>query len=314
MRILITGGFGFVGGRLAVHLAQKGNDIRLGSRKALSPPSWLPQADVVRMRWDDPVSLAQSCHKIDVVVHAAGMNAHDCAADPVAALEFNGVATARLVEAACQSGVERFAYLSTAHVYASPMEGIITEKTCPKNLHPYAVSHLAGEYALLGAHQRRLINGLVVRISNAFGAPVHPEAECWTLLCNDLCRQVVNQGRITLRSDGLQHRDFVPMTDVCRAIAHLLELPFERMSGQLYNIGGNWTPSVFDMASCIAERYRQITGDFPPISRQEPSGQVHRELQYRTDRLSDTGFRLAADRLGELDALIRFCVTAFGRG
>ena len=44
MRILITGGFGFVGGRLAVHLAQAGYQIVLGSRNANSPPVWLPQA------------------------------------------------------------------------------------------------------------------------------------------------------------------------------------------------------------------------------------------------------------------------------
>ena len=53
MRILITGGFGFVGGRLAVHLAQAGYQIVLGSRNASSPPVWLRQADVAQIVWDD---------------------------------------------------------------------------------------------------------------------------------------------------------------------------------------------------------------------------------------------------------------------
>ena len=63
--------------------------------------------------------ICTACLDVDVVVHAAGMNAKDCLADPVAA-HFNGVATARFAAAASKAGVEKFIYLSTIHVYASP--------------------------------------------------------------------------------------------------------------------------------------------------------------------------------------------------
>jgi UDP-glucose 4-epimerase len=158
-KILITGGMGYVGGRLAVHLAQAGHQIVLGSRNASSPPVWLPQAEVLQIAWGDAGALEQSCDGVDVVIHAAGMNAQDCAADPAAALGFNGVATARLVAAACRAGVQRFIYLSTAHVYASPLVGAITEETCPRNMHPYATSHIAGEHAVLYANQHKQIRG-----------------------------------------------------------------------------------------------------------------------------------------------------------
>jgi len=77
-----------------------------------------------------------SCDGVYVVIQAAGMNAQDCAADPVAALAFNGVATVRLVMAASRTGAQRFISLSTAHVYASPLAGTITEATYPRNLTP----------------------------------------------------------------------------------------------------------------------------------------------------------------------------------
>ena len=154
MRILITGGFGFVGGRLAVHLAQAGHQIVLGSRNASSPPIWLPQAEVVQIVWEDDRTLEHCCDGVDGVIQAAGMNEQDCAAGPVAALDFNGVATARLIEAASRAGVKKFIYLSTAHIYASPLVGTITEETFPRNLHPYATSHLAGEHAVLSASSR----------------------------------------------------------------------------------------------------------------------------------------------------------------
>jgi UDP-glucose 4-epimerase len=295
-------------------MAQAGHTIVLGSRYAISPPAWLPQADVVQMLWDDAEMLKRVCHGIDVVVQAAGMNAQGCTADPVAAMAFNGLATARLVEAAGRSRVERFVYLSTAHVYASTLAGTIIEETCPRNLHPYAISHLAGEHAVLCADQCGCIQGAVLRLSNAFGAPVRKEADCWMLLFNDLCRQVVTSGRIVLRSDGLQHRDFVPITDVCNAIDHVLRLPCDKFSGQTYNVGGDWSPSVFDVASLIAERYGDIAGVYPVISRLDPEGHLHAGLHYSTERLSDTGFRLTCDRIDELDELIRFCETSFGGG
>src|SRR3546814_17036700 len=93
------------------------------------------------------------------------MNAQNCAANPVEALEFNGVATARLVQAAARVGIRRFIYLSTAHVYCAPLTGTITEDTCPRNLHPYATSHLAGENAVLSAVQAGEISGMVLRLS-----------------------------------------------------------------------------------------------------------------------------------------------------
>ena len=94
MRILITGGFGFVGGRLAVHLAQAGHQIVLGSRNASSPPVWLPQAEVVQIVWEDDRTLERCCDGVDVVIQAAGMNAQECSADPVAAMGRDTVSAA----------------------------------------------------------------------------------------------------------------------------------------------------------------------------------------------------------------------------
>ena len=191
MRILITGGFGFVGGRLAEHLAQAGHQIVLGTRNARNPPVWLPQAKVAQIVWDDDCVLKRILDGVNVVIHAAGMNAQECADKPVVALEFNGVATARLIAAAVRVDVQRFIYFSTAHVYASPLVGTINEETYPRNLHPYATSHLAGEHAVLSTNKCGEIQGIVLRLSNAFGSPMHKSVNCWRLLVNDLCRQAV---------------------------------------------------------------------------------------------------------------------------
>lgn len=311
--MLITGAFGYLGGRLAQFLAsQPGNEILLGSRQQTEPPPWLPQATVAQTRWESLASLEEICTGVDASLHLAGMNAQDCAVDPVAALTVNGVTTARLLQAAVRCGVKRFIYLSTAHVYGSPLTGVITEATCPVNLHPYATSHRAGEDLVLAAHQKGEIASIVVRLSNAFGAPVHRDANCWMLLVNDLCRQAVTTQKMVLHSSGQQRRDFIALTDACRAIAHLLQLPVDKLDNGLFNVGGAWSPTILEMAQLVAERIYVAAGSRPEILPREDqiTEQPGQLLDYRSKKLTDTGFNLSCSGSidQEIDGLIHFCL------
>ncbi len=313
MRVLITGGFGYVGGRLAQFLAsQAGYEIVLGSRQQTEPPPWLPQAKVVQTRYGSPTGLEYICTGVDTVVHLARMNAQDCAADPIAALEFNAVATARLLQVAIRQGAKRFIYLSTAHVYGSPLTGVITENTCPVSLHPYATSHRAGEDVVRAAHQRGEIVGIVIRLSNSYGAPAHKDANCWMLLVNDLCRQAVTTQGMVLRSSGLQRRNFIPLPDACRAIGHLLRLPARDLAGNIFNVGGEWSPTVWELACLVQERCAVALGFRPTLTNIPPQiDEMSAELDYRFDVLRQSGFQPGSDRTGEIDRLIEFCRVAF---
>jgi UDP-glucose 4-epimerase len=313
MRILITGGFGFVGGRLGQHLYQAGHQVILGSRNASRPPNWLPHTEVAKIDWNDGRALEQTCNGVDVIIQAAGMNAQDCATNPVAALEVNGIATARLLDASIRCSVKRFIYLSTAHVYASPLIGTITEETCPRNLHPYATSHLAGENVVLGATQRGEIEGFVLRLSNAFGAPMHKEVNCWMLLVNDLCRQAVTERRLTLQTTGLQRRDFVTLEGIARALSHVIDLRKKQFGSGVFNVGGNWAPRVIDMVELIQSRCSVVLGFTPDIIRPEPAeGVMPLDLDYRTNGLTASGFKSSRNVETDIDATLLFCREVFG--
>lgn len=313
MRILITGGFGFIGGRLGQYLQQNGHQVILGSRKASCPPEWLPHAEVAQIDWCDSRALELSCNGVDIVIQAAGMNAQDCATDPVAALAFNGVATARLVAAANRAGVQRFIYLSTAHVYGSPLVGTITEVTCPRNLHPYATSHLAGEHAVLSVNQRGQIEGIVLRLSNAFGAPVHKDVNCWMLLVNDLCKQAVQTRKLVLQTSGLQQRDFIGITEVCRVTEHLAVGNGSSTQPSIFNVGSGVSQSVFAMAQSIQQRCAQVLGFEPVLQRvQGETVEPPRMLSYRVDNLTALGIKPDfLENLAEIDSLLRFCQPTF---
>lgn len=309
MRVLITGGMGYVGGRLAQHLSELGHAVFIGTRRAIDSPEWLPSAEMRQIDWHDPDSLLRACKGIDAIIHAAGMNAQDCSASPVAALEFNGVATARLVVAAMRAEVKQFIYLSTAHVYASPLAGKITEETCPRNPHPYATSHLAGENAVLFATERQDLNGFVVRLTNAVGPPAHPSANCWMLLFNDLCIQAVRNQRLSLSSYGTAQRDFLPMKDICSSLEFLISSLECNTVSQILNLGSEQSISILEAANKIAERCEAILGFRPKISRQSVAMRpaLHSNLTLSCERIKAMGAYIKNNINEEIDNNLKFC-------
>ena len=312
MRILVTGGYGFLGGRIAQYLHQKGHQIVLASRNESEPPKWLPQAEVVKIEWSDESALEEICNGADVVIQAAGMNTQECYNNPAKALEFNGLATAHLLAASTRASVKRFLYLSTAHVYSDSLTGIITEDTCPRNLHPYATSHLVAENLIRYAHLHNQIEGIVVRLSNVFGAPAHKNANCWMLLINDICKQAVTTKKIVLYTSGSQRRDFVSLLNVNKAIDCLLQIPQQKIDKGVFNIGGEWAPTVFEVACIIQKRCKESLGFKPDIVRPlQNNNAIVGEFDYHIDMLNKVGFRAKNDRTEEIDGLLEFCVAEF---
>jgi UDP-glucose 4-epimerase len=200
-------------------------------------------------------------------------------------------------------------------VYGAPLVGVLTERSPTRPVHPYAITHRAAEDFVFGEASRGGLEPLVIRLSNAVGAPASATVERWTLLVNDLSRQIVVDGRMTLRSAGLQQRDFIPMTDVCRAIAHLLEQPAERLQDGLFNLGGGRSLRVIDVAQRLAARAEALLGFLPEIARPAPrDGESAPTLDYRIDKLLGSGFSLEGDLDRELEDTLRFCQAVFGAG
>ena len=306
--ILVTGGMGFVGGRVAQLLAKRGNfRVTLGSRTVQANPCWLVSAKVVEMDWSSQKSLTLACNGVDTVVHLAGMNDTDCLQDPVAALEINAVNTGRLMEAAKVADVKRVIYFSTAHIYGPSLEGEVDESTLPKGRHPYATSHRAAEDVVLAAANANMCS-IVLRLSNGFGVPAHPEVNAWMLLMNDLCRQSVTLRRMTLRSTGLQRRDFVTLQDVSRVVEHMIDLPNHQIGNGLFNVGSGKSLRVIDMVELIQARCTKVLGYTPEIIRlQSTDVDKSPDLNYRIDKLLSTGFSLSGNPVLEIDEILRMC-------
>ncbi len=315
VKVLITGGLGYLGGRIAGAFAAEGGlALALGTRRVPSQvPAWTGNAKLVVVNALEATSLDAACAGVDCVIHLAALNEIDSASDPALALEVNGLGTLRTLEAACRHKVRRFVYFSTAHVYGAPLVGQIDETTLPRPVHPYAITHRVAEDFVLAAHRQGRIEGVVLRLSNGYGAPADPGVNRWTLIANDLCRQAVQEGRLTLNSPGLQMRDFITLGDVARAALHAVRLPGSAIGDGLFNLGGENALRVHELAERIANRSARVIGFIPPINRPASDGaESLRTLDYRIDKLKATGFTLRGDMDSELDATLRLCQQAFG--
>ncbi|MBI4191170.1 MAG: SDR family oxidoreductase [Betaproteobacteria bacterium] len=313
--VLITGGLGYVGGRIAQALAQCGQHrLRLATRAAgHTPPPWLRAAEIVTMDVTRDADLDKACDGVTGIVHLVALNEHDCAADPQRALLVNSLGTLKLLHAAQRARVERFIYFSTAHVYGAPLAGRIDERSVPRPVHPYAITHHVAEDFVLAAHDQRALTGIVLRMSNGFGAPAHAGVHRWTLIVNDLCRQAVTQKQLVLHSSGVQQRDFITLADAGRAVDHLLHLPVAACGDGLFNLGGERALSVIELTGRIANRCEVTLGFRPAVRRPQPAAdETGSTLDYRIDKLKQTGFELRGGMDAEIDATLRLCKEAFG--
>ena len=307
--VLVSGGLGYLGGRLLLHLRAAGH-VRLRAstrRPPATTASWTEGIELVQAELTDAHALARACEGADAVIHLAALNAAAAAADPQSAIRINIDGTRLLLAAARQAGVRRFVYFSTAHVYGAPLEGDLDENTPAANPHPYAATHRRAEELVLSAPLR----GLVFRLSNSFGAPADSSANCWALLVNDLCRQAATKGSLTLNGTGLETRDFVPLSDVVRAVSFFLDQSDAMWGNGLFNLASGATTTTLAMAERIAARVREVLGIIPSIAHRPIVSAPPRPFRIIISKLRAAGFEPRGDADKEIDATLRLCHQAF---
>ena len=163
-------------------------------------------------------------------------------------------------------------------------------------------------------HHQDKIAGFALRLFNGFGAPTHPDVDCWSLLVNDLCHQAVQTRKMVLRSNGLQQRDVITLADVGCVARHLIALSRGDSLDGLFNLGGNASFSVWEMAQRIAQRCYMKLGFMPDIERPKPKlNQYSEDLHYNCDKLLKTGYRLENAIEDAIDETRLFCVKEWDR-
>tara|TARA_B100000029_G_scaffold515628_1_gene623621 strand:- start:1027 stop:1992 length:966 start_codon:yes stop_codon:yes gene_type:complete len=309
-KLLITGGLGYVGGRIASHLEKVSPvSIRIMTHRSNNtPPDWARKFEICYGDMEDTDTLVSAVRDMDAVIHLAALNELESQDNHIKALYVNGVGTNKLLEACLSMQVKQFIYFSTFHVYGPSSTQPISENSPTRPVHPYAFTHRIAEDYVNWYSRTSDINTLILRLSNGYGYPMTADVNRWSLVFNDLCNQAINQKNISLKSSGRQHRDFISLQNVARAVEHFLFAENVTWGDGLFNLGGNCSLSISEVASIIAQEYSFHYGIDLPITLGSPDiNETSDKVSYNIDKLLKTGFTLIDNMKEEIHRTFEIC-------
>lgn len=235
MKVLVTGGAGFIGSHLADALIVAGHDVVVLDDLSTGHVEYLAtKARFYQMSVGSPwLGELFRIEKPDAVVHqAAQASVPRSVADPVFDATVNVIGTVTLLEACAAHGVRRFVYASTGGALYGDADVTPTPEDYPTlPVSPYGASKLAAEVYLRTFHALRGLSYAALRYANVYGPRQDPHGEAGVVAI--FARRLLSGDTARINGDGKQTRDFVYVGDV--AEANLLALGSDAVGS--FNVG-----------------------------------------------------------------------------
>jgi len=255
MKVLVTGGAGFIGSHFVRHLVRQYPAYRVINLDALTYAGNLenvkdveahPKYTFVKGSITDRALVGRLFQEgLDAVVHfAAESHVDRSIKDPGRFLDTNVMGTQVLLEAAAQYGVGVFVHISTDEVYGTlGPEGYFTEDSPLMPNSPYSASKAASDLLVRAYHETYGVPARITRCSNNYGPYQFPEKLIPLMIMNALKYQP-----LPVYGDGMNVRDWLHVEDHCLAIDLVLH---RGVNGEVYNIGGNNERTNLDVVRAI---------------------------------------------------------------
>ncbi|HEX8099229.1 MAG TPA: NAD-dependent epimerase/dehydratase family protein [Actinomycetota bacterium] len=261
MRVLVTGGAGFVGSNLVAYLLERGHDVVvLDNLSAGARPDWWAddgRPECVEGSIEDEAAVRRAVDGVDGVVHlAARPGVADSVDRPDLDFQVNVLGTFTVFDAARQAGVSTFVFASSGAVLAAA-EPPLREEMAPAPKSPYGASKLYGE-GIAAAGEAYGMAGVALRFSNVYG----PNCAHKKSVVAQFLRLALAGEPLVIYGEGTQTRDFIYVDDICAAVERALEAK----RGGIYHLGTGVETSVNE----LAERVITVTGADVEIDRQPP--------------------------------------------
>jgi UDP-glucose 4-epimerase len=248
LKILVTGGAGFIGANLLRWLPDAGHHVRVLDNFSTGRPEYLIDLSLELIKGDilDAEVVSRVVAGVDGVVHLAAQTGvpsslknprHDC--------EVNVIGTLNLLEACRQAGVNRFVFASS-NAPLGRQAPPATEDKAPLPVSPYGASKLAGEGYCLAYHGAWGLGTVVLRFANIYG----PYSAHKGSVVAKFFKDILTTGQITIEGDGQQTRDFIYVGDLCRAILLALD---SNVSGEVFQIATGVETRIAALAEMVQE-------------------------------------------------------------
>jgi dTDP-glucose 4,6-dehydratase len=248
MKLLVTGGLGFIGSSFCRHVLAEYPDYELINVDKMgigANPANLHDVEndkrytFIRGDICNPQLMNRLVHQVDAVVNiAAETHVDRSIADPNVFLQNNTLGTFTILEAIRRHNHKaRLLQVSTDEVYGEALEGSFTENNPPKPSNPYSASKAAADMFVLSYHKTFGLNVSITRCTNNFGPYQLPEK----LIPKTVIR-ALRDLPIPIYGKGTNIRDWIYVQDHCEAISTVLE---KGKAGEIYNVSaGNEMPNT----------------------------------------------------------------------
>src|SRR4051794_20788441 len=277
MKLLVTGGSGFIGSHVVDVLAERGHEPVIFDR-IRSPHGSYP---TVVGDATDCASLEHAMKGCDAVVHLAAMaDVNDVQADPEGAERANARATLAVLEAARRAGVGRVVYGSTIWAYSDCPEPAVDEDTrltAPGHL--YTATKVAGELYCRSYAELYGVDYTILR----FGIPYGPRARDATVLAAFVGKALRGEP-LTVAGDGSQGRRFVYVEDLADGVERALA---PEAANRIYNLAGSETTTILQ----IAETVRSLVGETEIVHTEARAGDFGGKEVSSERALEDLGWQ-----------------------
>ena len=252
MKILVTGGAGFIDSHLVDLLFAKGcevvviDSLATGCRSQVPPEAAFFQGDVA-----DPQLLAKALPGCDVVFHLAAVSSVQNSLDrPIEVHDTNLTATLALLEASVQHKMPHFVFSSSAAVYGDTDGEPAREDMTPKPMSHYAVQKLASEQYCHVYHHLHGLETVCLRYFNIYGPRQRADSPYSGVIAKFI--EAARAGRpITIFGDGEQTRDFCHVKDVAAANYLAATHDADKVVDRVFNVGIGTSTSVKDLALLV---------------------------------------------------------------
>lgn len=253
MRVLVTGGAGYIGSVMVPMLLDKGFDVVVldrffFGREPLKDVEGNPRLSLIKddIRWFDP-SIMKG---IDAVIDLAALsNDPSGELDPQKTLEINYKGRVRVAQIAKKYGVEKYIFASTCSVYGF-QNRIVDEKSPLNPLTTYAKSAVLAEQEIMPLGDEKF-SVTFLRQATVYG--LSPRMR-FDLVINAMVLHLWKNGKLRIMRDGTQWRPFVYIKDTSRAFIKVLEADKEIVNKQIFNVGSNEQNfQIFPLAKMLAD-------------------------------------------------------------
>jgi len=312
MRVLVTGGAGFIGSHLVDALLAQGHevwaldDLSTGRLDNLKNASGNPNFHFVEGSILDKITVSDLVEKVDEVFHlAAAVGVKFVLDNPLRSLLTNIRGTEEVLEAADKHGKKKVVLFSSSEVYGKGAS-IPFHEDDDRLLGPtsvlrwsYAASKAVDEFLALGYHHERRLPVVVVRCFNTCGPRQSPH---YGMVIPRFVERALRNEPILVYGDGLQSRCFSSVHDVVRGVLMLAQEP--RAVGEVFNIGTQEEVSVAD----LARRVKAMVGSTSPIEAVEYEaiyGTRFEDMQRRVPSLDKIKALVGYEPQVTLDQLLR---------